>query len=122
MGNVVKIAERFRHEVGDGAVILMGLTGCKNVVLGMITIMKELYENLDKMVAELRELWKLKDEEVKAGESDAYTTGRLTNAQGKIDLFEVRANEAKQNWQQYESILRNFTLSSEEIKKDIAAV
>ena len=84
--------------------------------------MKEHYESLDTMVAELRVLWNGKEEEVKAGESDVHTTGRLTNALGKIDLFETRANEAKQNWQQYESILRNFTLSSEEIKKDIAAV
>jgi hypothetical protein len=88
----------------------------------MNTIMQELYEKLDSMVAELKALWKKKDELVMAGESDAHTLGRLTNAKVKIDGFDVSAGEAKRNWQQYETILRNFSRTFEEIEKEIAAI
>jgi hypothetical protein len=88
----------------------------------MNSIMQELYESLDTMVAELKVLWKAKDELVMAGESDAHTLGRLTNAKGKIDGFEVSAGEAKRNWQQYETIIKNFSRTFEEINKEIAAI
>jgi hypothetical protein len=88
----------------------------------MNTIMQELYESLDTMVAELKVLWKAKDELVMAGKSDAHMQGRLTNAKNKIDGFEVSAGEAKRNWQQYETIIRNFSRTSEEIKNEIAAI
>ena len=84
--------------------------------------MRELYENLDTMVAELKVLWKAKDELVMAGELDTHMLGRLTNAKDKIDGFEVSAGEAKRNWQQYETIIRNFSRTFEEIKNEVAAI
>jgi len=83
--------------------------------------MQEHCENLDTMVAELKALWKAK-EAVMTGGSDAHTLGRLKNAKDKIDGFEVSAGEAKRNWQQYETIIRNFSRTLEEIKKEIAAI
>lgn len=88
----------------------------------MNTIKQELYESLDSMVAELKVLWKAKDESMVEGELDAYALGRLKNAKDKIDGFEVSAGETKRNWQQYETIIKNFSRTSEEIKKEIAAI
>jgi hypothetical protein len=84
--------------------------------------MQELYETLDSMVAELKVLWKAKDESLMAGELDAHKLGRLTNTKDKIAGFEVSAGEAKRNWQQYETITRNFSRTFEEFKKEIAAI
>jgi hypothetical protein len=94
----------------------------KWVDLWINIIMDRFNTNLDALISGLRGLWAAKENEVMAGELDSYKMGRLKNAIEKIDSFEVAANEAKKNPDQYEIILKNFMATFNEIKKEIAEI
>jgi hypothetical protein len=74
------------------------------------------------MILQLSDLSKAKDKEVMTGRLDSYKMGRLKNAIAKIEGFGAAANEARKCPDEYETILKNFSATFNELKKEIAAI